>query len=79
MAQVANKLVPNLPEDEFSAKIDRCLMDSLVKASGGLVIGSVISLLFFKRGTWPVFLGTGFGFGVAYTSCEKDFSPSPIV
>lgn len=38
MAQVTNKFVPNLSEDDFGKKIDRCLTDSLVKASKFLAI-----------------------------------------
>lgn len=37
---------------------------------GGLLIGSVVSLLFFKRRAFPLWLGTGFGFGVGYRNCE---------
>ncbi|XP_023304370.2 MICOS complex subunit MIC10-like [Lucilia cuprina] len=61
-------------EDEFGKKLDRCITDSIVKSSGGLVLGSVISLLFFKRKAWPIILGTGFGTGVAYRTCEKDLN-----
>lgn len=38
---------------------------------GGLAIGSVLSLLFFKRRAFPLWLGTGFGFGVGYRNCES--------
>lgn len=37
---------------------------------GGFLIGSVVSLLFFKRKSFPLWIGTGFGFGVGYRNCE---------
>lgn len=37
---------------------------------GGFVIGSLVSLLFFKRRAFPLWIGTGFGFGVGYRNCE---------
>lgn len=37
---------------------------------GGLFIGSVLSLVFFKRRAFPIYLGTGFGIGVGYRNCE---------
>lgn len=39
-------------------------------AGGGLVIGGVLSLLFFKRRAFPLWVGTGFGVGVGYRNCE---------
>lgn len=38
---------------------------------GGFLIGSVISLLFFKRRAFPLWIGTGFGFGVGFRNCES--------
>ncbi|GAB0090548.1 MICOS complex subunit MIC10 [Sergentomyia squamirostris] len=61
-------------EDEYGRKIDRCLTDVLVKSAGGLAVGAVMSLLFFKRRRWPLVMGTGFGIGMAYTRCEKDLN-----
>lgn len=43
-------------------------------SAGGLIIGSVASLLFFKRRVWPTWLGAGFGVGVAYSNCEKNLN-----
>ncbi|EDW33906.1 GL21878 [Drosophila persimilis] len=43
-------------------------------SGGGLIIGSAVSLLFFRRRAWPAWLGTGFGIGVAYRTCEKDLN-----
>ncbi|XP_017063591.1 MICOS complex subunit Mic10 [Drosophila eugracilis] len=62
------------PEDRLRDNLNRCLSDSLVKGFGGLVIGSVVTILFFRRRIWPVWLGTGFGMGVAYRGCEKELN-----
>lgn len=39
---------------------------------GGIAIGTVFSVLFFKRKKWPIILGGGFGIGLAYSNCERD-------
>lgn len=47
---------------------------SIFTLGGGLVLGTVFSLLFFKRKRWPILLGAGFGTGMAYSNCEKDIN-----
>ncbi|XP_033149000.1 MICOS complex subunit Mic10-like [Drosophila busckii] len=61
-------------EDKFGQRLDKCISDSIIKGCGGLAIGTVASLLFFKRRMWPAWVGTGFGIGVAYSTCEKSIS-----
>uniref|UniRef100_T1D5Y3 MICOS complex subunit MIC10 n=1 Tax=Psorophora albipes TaxID=869069 RepID=T1D5Y3_9DIPT len=61
-------------EDQYGKKIDRCLTDTLIKFGGGLALGSVFSLLFFKRRAWPIIMGSGFGVGMAYTNCERSLN-----
>ncbi|XP_075152807.1 MICOS complex subunit Mic10-like [Haematobia irritans] len=61
-------------EDEFGKKIDRCITDMGIKSASGLAIGAVLSLLIFKRKAWPIIMGTGFGAGVSYRTCEKDLN-----
>ncbi|XP_058820725.1 MICOS complex subunit MIC10-like [Topomyia yanbarensis] len=61
-------------EDQYGKKIDRCLTDALVKFGGGLALGGVFSLLFFKRRAWPIIMGSGFGIGMAYTNCERSLN-----
>uniref|UniRef100_A0A336M7C6 MICOS complex subunit MIC10 n=1 Tax=Culicoides sonorensis TaxID=179676 RepID=A0A336M7C6_CULSO len=61
-------------EDKFGRKMDRCLTDTLLKFGGGLVLGSVFSLFFFKRRAWPIIMGGGFGVGVAYKQCEDSLN-----
>ncbi|XP_055586547.1 MICOS complex subunit Mic10-like [Uranotaenia lowii] len=61
-------------EDQYGKKIDRCLTDTLIKFGGGLALGTVFSVLFFKRRAWPIIMGSGFGIGVAYTNCERSLN-----
>lgn len=35
-------------EDELGEKIDRCFADSLLKISGGVAVGIITSVAFFK-------------------------------
>ncbi|CAO1433643.1 unnamed protein product [Diamesa serratosioi] len=68
MAQTAMK---EFAEDRMGMKIDRCLTDGLIKFGAGAALGTVFSLFFFKRRMWPIYGGSFFGLGVAYTNCEK--------
>ncbi|XP_057336792.1 MICOS complex subunit Mic10-like [Microplitis mediator] len=60
-------------ENDIGRKWDRCFTDAVIKLSGGIVIGSVVSLMFFRR-KWPVVIGAGFGLGMAYSNCEKEIN-----
>lgn len=61
-------------EEELGRKWDKCISDGILKFGGGLALGSVFSLLFFKRRRWPIIMGGGFGIGMAYSNCEKDLN-----
>ncbi|XP_046735907.1 MICOS complex subunit Mic10-like [Diprion similis] len=61
-------------EDEIGRKWDRCFTDAVLKLGGGVFLGSVFSLLFFRRKKWPIITGGGFGLGMAYSNCEKDIN-----
>lgn len=50
--------------------LNKNYMFRLFVLGGGFLVGSVVSLLFFKRRTLPIWLGTGFGIGVGYRNCE---------
>ncbi|XP_063227911.1 MICOS complex subunit Mic10-like [Bacillus rossius redtenbacheri] len=60
-----------LSEDELGRKWDSCLHDTVLKLGGGLVVGGIFSLLFFRRKAWPIAMGSGFGLGMAYLNCER--------
>ncbi|XP_043271391.1 MICOS complex subunit Mic10-like [Venturia canescens] len=64
-------------EDEIGRKWDRCFTDAVLKMGGGIFLGSVFSLLFFRR-KWPIITGAGFGLGMAYSNCEKDINATLI-
>ena len=61
-------------EDVLGEKWDRCLVDTGIKLAGGFAVGTLFSLLFFKRRAWPVVFGLGSGFGMGYQNCENEFN-----
>ncbi|XP_045514473.1 MICOS complex subunit MIC10-like [Pieris brassicae] len=61
--------------DDYSAKLDLCLTDGIVKTGGGIVLGALTSVLFFKRRRWPIIAGMGMGIGLAYANCEYELNP----
>merc|ERR1711962_810792 len=61
-------------EDVLGQKFDKCLVDTSIKVGTGLVVGSVFSLLLFKRRMWPVTFGLGTGFGMGYANCQNDIN-----
>ncbi|XP_065564913.1 MICOS complex subunit MIC10-like [Artemia franciscana] len=60
-------------EEGLSRKVDACLADSAIKIGGGLLVGTVTSLVLFKRRGWPVIFGLGFGAGFSYGNCQQLF------
>ncbi|CAG9760161.1 unnamed protein product [Ceutorhynchus assimilis] len=65
---------PVYTEEELGKKWDKCVSDTVIKFGGGIVLGSLFSLLFFKRKGWPILMGGGFGIGMAYSNCENDLN-----
>ncbi|XP_061886486.1 MICOS complex subunit MIC10 [Entelurus aequoreus] len=61
-----------MSEKELGQKWDRCLADGVIKLGTGLSLGMVFSVIFFKRRTWPITLGSGLGVGMAYANCQKE-------
>ena len=61
-------------EDVLGEKWDKCIVDTGIKLAGGLAVGSVFSLLLFKRRAWPIVFGLGSGFGMGYKNCENEFN-----
>eukprot|EP00099_Drosophila_melanogaster_P000344 NP_001015402.3 uncharacterized protein Dmel_CG41128 [Drosophila melanogaster] len=64
----------NIFEEKICNRLDHCVSDVLIKGCGGVIIGSAVSFLILKRRAWPVWLGAGFGMGIAYRTCEKDLN-----
>ena len=61
-------------EDVLGKKWDKCVVDTGIKLVGGFAIGSLVSLLFFKRRSWPLVFGVGTGFGMGYQNCQNEFN-----
>ncbi|KOS14809.1 hypothetical protein Malapachy_1038 [Malassezia pachydermatis] len=59
-------------------QMDLCLSNTIVKTGIGFSAGVVLSVLFLRRRSWPVWLGTGFGLGAGYTDCERSFNPVSV-
>ncbi|XP_020914003.1 uncharacterized protein LOC110251615 [Exaiptasia diaphana] len=60
-------------EEEVGRIWDRCFVDTSIKAASGTLVGSIFSLIFFKRKAWPITLGLGIGIGAGYTNCRHQF------
>ena len=61
-------------EDVLGQRWDKCLADTAIKLGGGLAIGSIFSLMLFKRRTWPIVFGLGSGLGMGYQNCQVEFN-----
>ncbi|XP_043473893.1 MICOS complex subunit Mic10-like [Leptopilina heterotoma] len=68
-----NKMANTVTEDEMGKKWDKCFTDAVLKLGGGILVGSVFSLLFIRR-KWPIITGAGFGLGMAYSNCENEIN-----
>ncbi|XP_015912324.1 MICOS complex subunit Mic10 [Parasteatoda tepidariorum] len=60
-------------EDFVGETWDYCLADSLVKLGSGLAVGTVLSLVMFKRKKWPIIFGMGAGLGMGISNCQHAF------
>ena len=69
---VINK-VPNIDKSILNDKWDLVLSNLLVKVGLGFGVGVITSVLLFKRRTFPVWLGIGFGFGRGYAEGDAIF------
>lgn len=58
-------------KEQLSRRWDKGLSDLTIKTSAGIVTGIVLSVLLFKRRTWPVILGGSFGAGMAYADWAR--------
>ena len=71
MATIFNNVKKS--EDEVGEKYDRFLTNAITHTASGLGVGLLASLIAFRRKTWPITLGGGFGFGVAFGNCQSEF------
>ncbi|XP_022815664.1 MICOS complex subunit Mic10-like [Spodoptera litura] len=60
---------------DFEERYSACFVDFGLKSAAGLLIGSMVGS-FFLRGykKWPMYIGGGLGFGLAYTNCENSLN-----
>ncbi|XP_043246112.1 MICOS complex subunit Mic10-like [Amphibalanus amphitrite] len=66
-------------EDLLGEKWDKCVADTIVKIGGGLAVGAVFSLMFFKRRAWPLTFGLGAGVGMGYANCQRSFDEPYLI
>ncbi|KAF2169863.1 hypothetical protein M409DRAFT_20277 [Zasmidium cellare ATCC 36951] len=66
---------PNRPLSEalLNEKWDHCLSTLLIRSTLGASFGVIFSVLLFKRRSWPVWAGLGFGAGRAWEECDSSF------
>ncbi|XP_057367094.1 MICOS complex subunit MIC10-like [Daphnia carinata] len=57
-------------EDVIANTIDSCVADAFIKIGGGLITGTLFSVLLFKRKSWPVVFGVGVGAGMGLSNCR---------
>lgn len=58
-------------EDLHSQVIDRFVSNAIIKTGYGLGIGLLFTLTIFRLRTFPIYLGTGTGFGYALSDLNK--------
>ncbi|QPG77257.1 Mitochondrial inner membrane organizing system component [Brettanomyces nanus] len=64
--------------DIINSKWDVVISNGIVKAGLGFGAGVLVSVLFFKRRAFPVWLGTGFGLGRAYSEGDSVFRDAGV-
>ncbi|XP_054719717.1 MICOS complex subunit Mic10-like [Uloborus diversus] len=73
MSSVVNANMSTKSEDIIGETWDYCVADTLVKSGAGLLTGSLLSLILFKRRKWPIIFGLGSGFGMGLANCQHAF------
>ncbi|XP_026754680.1 MICOS complex subunit Mic10-like [Galleria mellonella] len=60
---------------DFEERYNACFVDFAIKTAAGLIIGSMMGSFFLKGiRKWPMYIGGGIGFGMAYTNCENSLN-----
>ncbi|CZT17211.1 probable DUF543 domain protein [Ramularia collo-cygni] len=62
-----------LSEALLNEKWDHCLSTLLIRSTLGASFGVIFSVLLFKRRSFPVWAGLGFGAGRAWEECDSSF------
>ena len=68
-----DRLSGSSPAELYDYAWNTSLYHLFTKTLTGLGIGVVLSVLLFKRRTWPVAFGTGTGLGIAYSEANHNF------
>ncbi|XP_030369682.1 MICOS complex subunit Mic10 [Scaptodrosophila lebanonensis] len=63
-------------QSEHSKINDKCIADVVMKGGSGILIGSVLTLCFTRPRTYPIWMGLGFGLGLAYDCCQARWNAS---
>ncbi|SMN20096.1 similar to Saccharomyces cerevisiae YCL057C-A MIC10 Putative protein of unknown function [Maudiozyma saulgeensis] len=71
--QTITNTSPSIDKSILNDKWDLVLSNVLVKTGLGFGVGVAASVLFFKRRTFPVWLGMGFGLGRGYSEGDAIF------
>ncbi|CAK9441177.1 uncharacterized protein LODBEIA_P50460 [Lodderomyces beijingensis] len=72
-ASAAQKIIPTSSQNLLNDKWDVVLSNALIKTGLGFGGGVLVSILFFKRRAFPVWLGIGFGLGRGYAEGDAIF------
>lgn len=70
---MTEQLTKTIDRSLLNDKWDIVLSNMLVKVGMGFGVGVITSVLFFKRRTFPVWLGVGFGLGRGYSEGDAIF------
>ncbi|XP_054159809.1 MICOS complex subunit Mic10-like [Oppia nitens] len=61
-------------EDQLGRCWDKFAANSALKMGTGLAVGTVFSVLIFRRRVWPMVFGLGTGFGFAVNQLQTDLN-----
>lgn len=70
---MTEQLTKTIDRSLLNDKWDIVLSNILVKVGMGFGVGVITSVLFFKKRTFPVWLGIGFGLGRGYSEGDAIF------
>ncbi|GMM48949.1 Mic10 protein [Pichia kluyveri] len=72
--QVQVPVIANTPSSSIvSSAWDTAISNAIVKTGLGFGTGVLVSVLLFKRRSFPVWLGVGFGLGRGYSEADSVF------